>query len=576
LFDVLVPVDGMYPVRVSWWEGTGGANVEFFLVDAASGAKILVNDVSNPASVKAYRFANLDYPHVVNVSPGLDEPGVMPTADILVEVVDGVVQVDGASFALTLNGQAQTPTVTKTGNRTKLLVPSSGLLPSASTQKLTLSFKDKGSPAKTYDYAWQFNVVAYVVMPTEPGTPPGSGDDTKPGFNVKTYQLASRGNTMPNNLEWAEGIMAGGLGANEADLTSFVAGVYAEAGTINYSQDVAEEAGNFRPEKVHPGIPGVNGSMDNYASEITTYVEFPKAGYYVMGVNSDDNFRVTVTETLGRQFLEILGPDPVKGFVVAVPSARDLNAALGGSLPRTPIEGDIVMVSTITACGAAGGIPEDLTGKIALIQRGGCTFVEKGQTAQAKGAIAVIIHNQSANAGNFPIVMGGDTTSITIPIMMIDYADGMRLRDNLTGLRGRIGRDNAYQLGEFNGNGRGSADTLFGVLVQKAGVYPLRCVYMEGGGGANVEWFAVIDGEKILLNDTANAKALKAYRARKAVTQPTISISLSGANVVITFTGVLQEADEVNGPYKDVAGATSPKTITVTAPGKKFYRASSM
>ncbi|HOW68773.1 MAG TPA: hypothetical protein P5186_23630 [Candidatus Paceibacterota bacterium] len=51
---------------------------------------------------------------------------------------------------------------------------------------------------------------------------------------------------------------------------------------------------------------------------------------------------------------------------------------------------------------------------------------------------------------------------------------------------------------------------------------------------------------------------------------PTISIERSGANVVITFTGTLQSADSVTGPWTDVPGA-SPATIP--AQGIKFYRA---
>lgn len=39
---------------------------------------------------------------------------------------------------------------------------------------------------------------------------------------------------------------------------------------------------------------------------------------------------------------------------------------------------------------------------------------------------------------------------------------------------------------------------------------------------------------------------------------PTISIARDGANTRITFTGTLQGADAVTGPYTDVAGATSP------------------
>ena len=44
-----------------------------------------------------------------------------------------------------------------------------------------------------------------------------------------------------------------------------------------------------------------------------------------------------------------------------------------------------------------------------------------------------------------------------------------------------------------------------------------------------------------------------------------------GNAVVLSYTGVLQSAATVNGPYADVAGAVSP--VTVTPAGAKFYRA---
>ena len=41
--------------------------------------------------------------------------------------------------------------------------------------------------------------------------------------------------------------------------------------------------------------------------------------------------------------------------------------------------------------------------------------------------------------------------------------------------------------------------------------------------------------------------------------------------VTITYNaGVLQSASSVSGPYTDVAGATSPYTVTAT--GEKYYR----
>src|SRR5207249_3438966 len=52
---------------------------------------------------------------------------------------------------------------------------------------------------------------------------------------------------------------------------------------------------------------------------------------------------------------------------------------------------------------------------------------------------------------------------------------------------------------------------------------------------------------------------------------PTLSITRTGTGLSITFTGTLQSADDVTGPFTDVAGATSPFAITPNA-NHKFYR----
>jgi hypothetical protein len=51
---------------------------------------------------------------------------------------------------------------------------------------------------------------------------------------------------------------------------------------------------------------------------------------------------------------------------------------------------------------------------------------------------------------------------------------------------------------------------------------------------------------------------------------PAISVARSAAGVTITFTGILQSADEVEGPYTDVAGAASPYDAAATGTARFF------
>src|SRR5262249_51583078 len=52
----------------------------------------------------------------------------------------------------------------------------------------------------------------------------------------------------------------------------------------------------------------------------------------------------------------------------------------------------------------------------------------------------------------------------------------------------------------------------------------------------------------------------------------TVSIAKTPTGVNITYTGTLQVADKVAGPYADVPGASSPYPATTTD-AAKFYRA---
>jgi len=99
-----------------------------------------------------------------------------------------------------------------------------------------------------------------------------------------------------------------------------------------------------------------------------------------------------------------------------------------GPAVSAAITNDLVLVNdnvvpTTDACepianGAA------MNGKIALIDRGTCTFVSKVQAAEAMGALAVMIINNVASA---PTSMGG-TGNVGIPSFMISQADGNALK----------------------------------------------------------------------------------------------------------------------------------------------------
>jgi hypothetical protein len=122
-------------------------------------------------------------------------------------------------------------------------------------------------------------------------------------------------------------------------------------------------------------------------------------------------------------------------------------AVFGPSLDFTGITGNVVAAadaagpagSTLDACDPLTN-PGALSGNIALIRRGGCSFVTKVRNVQGAGAVAAIITNQVSDT---PIPMGDDGTGrdIDIPSVMIGLSDGDKIRRALPGVNATVKRN---------------------------------------------------------------------------------------------------------------------------------------
>ena len=88
-----------------------------------------------------------------------------------------------------------------------------------------------------------------------------------------------------------------------------------------------------------------------------------------------------------------------------------------------------------------------MTGKIALIRRGACTFVTKVKGAQDAGAIGVIVMN---NVAGTPVAMGGTDATITIPSVMVSQEVGDILEAALGG--GTVNGSLNPPTGDYTGN----------------------------------------------------------------------------------------------------------------------------
>jgi len=131
-----------------------------------------------------------------------------------------------------------------------------------------------------------------------------------------------------------------------------------------------------------------------------------------------------------KPFLYVTAPPVVAGTL-------DVGtASFGAALTSTGVSGSLVAAldpadgsgpSTFDACSALTNGAQ-VSGKIALIDRGTCAFTVKAKNGQNAGAIGVVIANNVAGA---PPALAGTDATITIPVVSVSQSDGANLRVNL-------------------------------------------------------------------------------------------------------------------------------------------------
>jgi hypothetical protein len=129
-------------------------------------------------------------------------------------------------------------------------------------------------------------------------------------------------------------------------------------------------------------------------------------------------------------------------------------AAFGAPLGTPGVTAPVAQSSPADACTAPA--PGSLAGKIALVDRGTCTFVVKAKAAQDAGAIGVIIANNAANAAAAPPGLAGVDPTVVIPTVSISYADGNRIKAELAnGVTATLSVDPTIRAGaDQDGNAR--------------------------------------------------------------------------------------------------------------------------
>ena len=175
------------------------------------------------------------------------------------------------------------------------------------------------------------------------------------------------------------------------------------------------------------GEPGYRASVDYVAQKMEA------AGYNV----TIQPYKFTYTSFVGTPTWSEVSPTP-RDFALVTDwnpgtsngtANADVQPAGGIVIPPTPIS------SSTSGC-TAGDFGGFVSGRIALIQRGGCNFGVKVLNAQAAGATGVIIFNEG-NPGRTSVLSGSlldasDTPFVpTIPVAFTSFDIGQDLLNRL-------------------------------------------------------------------------------------------------------------------------------------------------
>ncbi len=140
-------------------------------------------------------------------------------------------------------------------------------------------------------------------------------------------------------------------------------------------------------------------------------------------------FMAPLTLDYGRPLLRVNPPAAIAGdYDVGT-------ASFGPALAYPGVTGDVVLgVDAVSpyndACSAITNGAE-MAGRIAIVDRGTCTFTVKVKACQDAGAIAVIVADNAAGAP--PPGLGGDDPTIVIPAVRVTQADGATLKAAIAG-----------------------------------------------------------------------------------------------------------------------------------------------
>jgi uncharacterized protein (TIGR03382 family) len=261
------------------------------------------------------------------------------------------------------------------------------------------------------------NVDAYADLGGEDGyTPDPNGPD---------YRAQVTGNRRFQYL-WTDAVSAGtNTSSNKAAIVHlfFLNNWFHD---WYYDSGFNEAAGNGQMDNYGRGAPG--GDQDPLFAEAFDFSGRDNANMWTPADGASPRMQMYVFDNL-RRSLHVNGND--LGF----PNGDVPAFAMSGSRASFDITQDVVQATPALACTAVTN-GAALAGKIALVDRGTCSFAVKAAAVQAAGAIGVIFRNATNGLTNV-------TLGVDFPGLMVSNTDGVKLINaaNGAGLNVRMRRD---------------------------------------------------------------------------------------------------------------------------------------
>jgi len=297
-----------------------------------------------------------------------------------------------------------------------------------------------------YDFvgnSWDPNTSPALVPDADPYDQNGHGSHvagTMAGFGVTgagaTYTGAYDASTPFSSMRIGPGV------APEAAIYVYkvgsVSNYVSEAAAILALDRVVDpnQDGDFSDhlDVVNMSIGGIYGTPDvGWAAAVDAAAQIGVAVVASAGNEGDVFYILGDPSTANRAISVASSSDGSLAWELVAPSTGLYEAAGASFGPQSysvtaPLVAATDAVAPITD--ACEPITNTLTGSIALVDRGTCNFTVKVKNAQNAGALGVLVANSATGVLGG---MGGEDPTITIPSVMITYADGQMLRALLGG-----------------------------------------------------------------------------------------------------------------------------------------------